>query len=188
MFDDYHYPLFSHLRLFGDPQLSSFRISLTVERLPFPSRFAIGIALAAIRRKDIANRGHLHLLVPLTGLEQACLRKFLFCPLPAIPIPILKVAMPLYHLQHIACHTRLVKIGCHSLDDERILGQFNWLVTTPQVPADACRQERVRLDLLRFLGRLGVGGVFQPDDAVVLIRLTDDMPKTLFNDGPIPVG
>ena len=81
----------------------------------------MGIALAAVRRQDIANSGHLHLLVPLTGLEQACLCKFLFCPLPAIPIPIPKVAMPLYRLQHIACHTRLVKIGGHGLDDERIV-------------------------------------------------------------------
>ena len=63
-------------------------------------------------------------------------------------------------------------------------GQFNRLVTAPQVPTGACRQKRVRLDLLRFLGRLGVGGVFQPDDAVVLICLTDDVPQTLFNDGP----
>ena len=79
------------------------------------------IALAAICRKDIANSGHIYLLVPLTGLEQACLGKFLFCPLPAIPLPIPKVAMPLYRLQHIACHTRLVKISGHGLDDERIL-------------------------------------------------------------------
>ena len=97
------------------------------------------IALAAICRKDIANSGHLHLLAPLTGLEQAGLGKFLFGPLPAIPLPIPKVAMPLYRLQHIACHTRFVKISGHSLDDERILGQFNRLVTNPRIPAGACR-------------------------------------------------
>ena len=82
----------------------------------------MGIALAAIRLKDIANSGYIHLLAPLTGLVQTCLRKFLFGPLPAIPVPIPKVAMPLYRLQHIACHTRLVKVCCHGLDDERILG------------------------------------------------------------------
>ena len=81
----------------------------------------MGIALAAIRRKDIANSGHLHLLVPLTGLEQTGLGKFLFGPLPAIPLPIPKVAIPLYRLYHFACHTRLLKICCHSPDNERIL-------------------------------------------------------------------
>ena len=144
----------------------------------------MGIALAAIRLDDIANSGYLHLLVPLTCLKQACLRKFLFGLLPAIPVPIPKVAIPLYRLQYIACHTRLVKISGHGLDDERILGQFNRLVTIPQVPAGACCQGRVRMDLLHFLGRLGGGGVFQPGDAVVLIRLTDNVPKTLLNDGP----
>jgi hypothetical protein len=81
----------------------------------------MGIALVVIRLDNIANSGYLHLLVPPTGLEQAYLRKFLFCPLPAIPLPIPKVAMPLYHLQHIACHTSLVKICCHGLDNERIV-------------------------------------------------------------------
>jgi hypothetical protein len=177
-------PAFSLLPLSEDSQPASSRVSLTVERLPFLDRFAIGITLAAIRLEDIANSGRLHLLVPLTGLEQACLGKFLFGPLPAIPLPIPKVAMPLYRLQHIACHTRLVKICCHGLDDERILGQCNRLVTTPKVPTGACRQARVRVALLRFWGRLGLGGVFQPGDAVVFIRLADDVPKTLFNNGP----
>ena len=60
---------------------------------------------------------------------------------------------------------------------------FNGLLMAPQVPTGAGRHKRVRLDLRRFLGRLGVGGVFQPDDAVVLICLTDDVPQTLFNHG-----
>jgi hypothetical protein len=51
---------------------------------------------------------------------------------------------------------------------------------SPQV----LRQARIRVALLRFLGRLGLGGVFQPGDAVVLIRLADDVPKTLFHDSP----
>ena len=148
------------LRLFEDSQPSSFSTSLTVERLPFLDRFAMGITLAAIRLEDIANSGHFHFFVPLTSLKQACLGKFLFGPLPAVLIPIPKIAMALYRLQYIACHTRLVKICGHGLDDERILGQFNRLVTTPKVPTGACRQERVRVDSLRFLGRLGVSGVF----------------------------
>ena len=79
------------------------------------------IALVAIRLQEIANSGHLYLSVLLTGLQQACLGKFPLCPLPALPIPIPQVAMPLYRPQHIAGHTRLVKIGGHGLDDERIV-------------------------------------------------------------------